>query len=246
MSSSESFGEVLPWDSDFFGVKVARINAADPREITAADQWCRAQRVDVAYLLLPVEEPAVLRHAEALAFGFVDIRIELAVARERFSPPAERDTGAITIRHHNPADIPALEEIAASAHRDSRFYADGRFATERCDALYATWIRRDSTEDGRHVLIAEHGGDVAGYLSYHFTGEGAAASAVIDLVGVNAEHRGVGIGRALVEAGVDAGLRGAARVEVVTQGRNRAAQRLYQGAGMTTSAVGIWFHKWYA
>ena len=34
------------------------------------------------------------------------------------------------------------------------------------------------------------------------------------------------------------------RVIVVTQGRNYAAQRLYQSAGFQTCATELWYHKW--
>jgi hypothetical protein len=32
---------------------------------------------------------------------------------------------------------------------------------------------------------------------------------------------------------------------VVTQGRNVAAQRTYQGAGYRTSRTSLWFHRWF-
>jgi dTDP-4-amino-4,6-dideoxy-D-galactose acyltransferase len=38
---------------------------------------------------------------------------------------------------------------------------------------------------------------------------------------------------------------GCDRVQVVTQGRNLAAQRLYQRAGFLTADLKLWYHKWY-
>ena len=35
-------------------------------------------------------------------------------------------------------------------------------------------------------------------------------------------------------------------VSVVTQGSKVAAQRLYQGCGFATSAVELWYHRWFA
>jgi hypothetical protein len=34
-------------------------------------------------------------------------------------------------------------------------------------------------------------------------------------------------------------------VEIVTQGRNLSAQRVFQRAGAHVAAVELWFHKWY-
>jgi ribosomal protein S18 acetylase RimI-like enzyme len=33
-------------------------------------------------------------------------------------------------------------------------------------------------------------------------------------------------------------------VSVVTQGRNVAAQRLYQRAGFVTASTQLWYHRW--
>ena len=41
------------------------------------------------------------------------------------------------------------------------------------------------------------------------------------------------------------GLQGAQAVTVVTQGRNRAAQRLYQQCGFLSRDLQLWYHKWY-
>ena len=37
----------------------------------------------------------------------------------------------------------------------------------------------------------------------------------------------------------------AKRVTVVTQGRNLAAQRLYQGNGFVTASLQLWYHRWF-
>ena len=37
---------------------------------------------------------------------------------------------------------------------------------------------------------------------------------------------------------------GVEKVTVVTQGRNGAAQRLYQRCGFVTGSIHLWYHKW--
>jgi dTDP-4-amino-4,6-dideoxy-D-galactose acyltransferase len=234
--------ELLPWDSEFFGVRVARIRGDLTRaQIARADDWCRHQHVSVAYLLLPTERTPAIEVAEDLGFHCVDIRVVLASSRDRVSAPAQPSG---TVRPHQPSDTEALERIARNAHRDSRFYADPHFPRERCDALYATWIRRSCEAQEVTVLVAERDGDVAGYLTYR--PDRGSATLIIELVGVAEDHRGHGVGAAMVGAGLGACLKsGAPRVEVATQGRNVGAQHLYQRAGMTTASVSIWLHKWY-
>jgi len=69
----------------------------------------------------------------------------------------------------------------------------------------------------------------------------------IGLVGAGAEARGRGVARALVLAALSwFRSRGSERVQVTTQGRNIAAQRLYQRCGFLTHSVSLYYHKWYS
>jgi dTDP-4-amino-4,6-dideoxy-D-galactose acyltransferase len=74
---------------------------------------------------------------------------------------------------------------------------------------------------------------------------GDAGTGSIGLVGVAEAARGRGLGGRLVAAALGwfAG-QGVERVEVVTQGRNVAAQRLYQAHGFRTRRVEVSFHRW--
>lgn len=83
-----------------------------------------------------------------------------------------------------------------------------------------------------------------GYVSCHL--DPVKHEGLIGLVGVDAEFRGKGIGRNLVLAAMAwFGTQAAREVKVVTQGNNRAAQRLYQQCGFLSSDLQLWYHKWY-
>ena len=52
--------------------------------------------------------------------------------------------------------------------------------------------------------------------------------------------------KALIAAALDwCEAEGAEEVAVVTQGRNVAAQRLYQRCGFVTQRLELWYHKWF-
>jgi dTDP-4-amino-4,6-dideoxy-D-galactose acyltransferase len=235
--------EVLPWDSEFFGVKVARVRGdLTPSQLNRADDWCRREGVDVAYLNVPIEETATIRVAAELGFHFVDVRVVLGW-RRGYWRPEPRISGTV-IRPHRPSDVGTLEQIAVNAYRDSRFYVDDHFPRERCDALYAAWVRRCCAERDSTVFVAERDGDVAGYLAHRV--DPSLSTATIALVGVAEGYRGHGIGVDLIGASLATCVAlGVQRVQVATQGRNVAAQRMYQRAGMTTDAMSAWLHKWY-
>ena len=68
----------------------------------------------------------------------------------------------------------------------------------------------------------------------------------LTLIAVDQAHRGGGVGRALVDSALAwAAARGLARIELVTHGRNVAAQRLYQRCGFVTRRVQLQYHKSY-
>lgn len=243
MTTEAALCELLPWDSEFFGVKVARVRGdLTPPELAIADEWCRREEVAVAYLNVPIEQTAAIRVAANLGFQFIDIRVILEWRKDDWRPDPKA-SGAL-IRLHRPSDVETLEHIALTAYRDSRFYADGHFPLERCDALYATWIRRSCEERDSTVFVAERDGDVAGYVAHR--ADPARGTASIALVGVAEAHRGHGVGVALVGTSLAACVAsGVQRVQVATQGRNVGGHRMYQRAGMTTDAMSVWLHKWY-
>lgn len=241
--SGEAIWQPLPWDTDFFGVATARVSAGrlQAGALGRALDQCRAAGVQVLYYLAPSDDDGSVRLAEQAGFHLVDIRVTLEW-QARAQPAAPVPDG-LTIRDQRAEDLPALQAIAASSYQLSRFYYDGRFPRERCDALYAEWIARSSRAVGERVLVAERQGAVAGFLSADYAP--AEQAGQIGLVGISADARGLGIGHVLVQAAQRwFHEQGARRVSVVTQGRNIAAQRLYQRCGFVTGAVQLWYHKW--
>lgn len=243
----EAACELLAWDSEFWGFRVARVTG-DTLTDERAEQvegWCRANDVACAYFLARSDDARTTTVAENRDYRFVDVRVNLRHHLSGLSLGlGSKDEESLSIRHSRPDDVPRLERIAKTTHRDTRFYYDLNFPRDLCDALYETWIRRSCEGYADAVLVAEAGGEVGGYISCHLDAE--ARSGKIGLVGVGEGARGAGFGRALVERSLawfhD---QGAAEVTVVTQARNGAAQRLYQRCGFLTRDVNLWYHKWY-
>ena len=232
----------LPWDTAFFGVPVARIERTriPEKEMEAIVGECRQAGVRVLYFLAASDDDASVRAAESNGFRMVDVRMTF----ERSGPVVPAAAPSFVLRDHCASDLAILRAIARKAFGDSRYYHDPRFPRERCDALYEEWITLDCKGRAERVLVAEGPAGVAGFLTCHFPG--GAEVGRIGLVGIAEAARGVGVGRALVQAALEwFAAAGARRVAVVTQARNAAAQRLYQRAGFATRGVEIWFHKWF-
>jgi len=132
--------QLLPWDSDFFDVTIARVRLRrlGPRDVSNVATWCRCRRVDCAYFLAPGEDAATSRRAEEAGYHLTGVRVSLSVDL-RSLPPRRRGEG---VRFRGPADIEPISLRSRKAFHDSRFYFDGNFPQDRCDALYETWARK--------------------------------------------------------------------------------------------------------
>lgn len=233
-----SLCEVLEWDSNFFGFRIARLIGI-PRsnaEMSGVLSWCTAERIRCLYYLAPSNDAEVMRIADEHRFAFVDIRITL----ERRSACATEPS--CVVRPVKDEDLPDIAAIAKAAHTDSRFYYDSGFPRERCDELYRLWIEKSCKGFAQRVLVAEYDGKPAGYLTCHCYGE----IGRIGLVGVADWARGAGLGQQLVASSLEffQGC-GTQDAQVVTQGRNTSAQRLYQRWGFLTRSVELWYHRWF-
>jgi len=241
MPESSAPCELLEWDTEFFGFRIARVagDSLTAERVAAIDAWCRQQRVDCLYFLSRSNDPGTTRLAEENRFRLVDIRITLRHLGEHHGSVA-----AESVRAASPKDVPILQAIAGDSYQDSRFYFDSSFPKHLSKALYETWIQRSCEGYADAVLVAEAGGDLTGYVTCHvdhISGQGK-----IGLLGVSSRARGQGVGLTLVSAALDwFRSRRIAPVSVVTQGRNHDAQRLYQRCGFLTHSVELWYHKWY-
>jgi ribosomal protein S18 acetylase RimI-like enzyme len=238
--------ELLDWDTEFFGCRIARATTrrVSRSSLSAIEGWSRENRIDCLYLLADPADRATLDAVHGGPFRLVDVRLTF----ERPLDSRVAATGvpaAGGIRPAEPSDLERLCSLARDLHTDSRFFFDPGFPVDRCRDLYETWMRR-SLEGWADLVLTEEGdenGEPAGYVTCHAEMDGAGR---IGLVGVAASARGRGTGRRLVESAVAWLQRQRPeRVEVVTQARNIAAQRLYQRCGFLSRDVGFWYHRWF-
>lgn len=231
--------DLLDWDSEFFGFRIARVREArlTARNLRDVLEWCGREGIRCLYFLASVDSFETAALAGANGFKMTDLRFTLARS-------LDGNVGATkSVRAFNESDLPFLREIAAVSHRDSRFYHDPGFPDQRCDEFYGTWIDRSCHGYADTVLVAEHDRRPAGYVSCHLQPNG---TGTIGLLAVADWCRGIGLGAQLVAASLQffTGA-GCTRVTVVTQGRNCPAQRLYQNCGFRSASMELWYHRWF-
>ena len=234
----------LDWDSTFFGVRIAQIEAQHltDESVEQVFEWCREQEIRCLYFLCTADDDQSVMLAEQHGFHLVDVRIEFSyrvpASGERASP-----IGSHIVRLFQESDLAKLQQIVKGAYETTRFYYDHNFSREQVAALYQEWITKSCRGFAAAVLVTEHKGEATGFVTCHLD---TARTGRIGLLGVGVDVRGTGLGRLLLQTaqGYFRG-QGVTEVSVVTQGRNLAAQRLYQANGFRASKLQLWYHKWF-
>lgn len=237
---TEAPGQMLDWDSEFFGVRIAKIEGAHLTDEIVAQvlQWSSDHKVACLYFLCAADDDRSVGIAEQNGFHLVDVRVELS-----WRANAVTNDSKTEVRRFQPSDLPQLQEIASGAYQSTRFYYDHHFSPAKSSKLYREWVTKSCEARADVVFVAPHQEAIDGFITCQLE---SPQRGRIGLVGVNEAARGAGIGQALVKAaqryfsdqGVD-------EVFVVTQGRNIAAQRLYQSNDFRSCATHLWYHKWF-
>jgi len=240
--------ELLPWDTDFFCCRIARIcgDTLNQEQAAQINEWSRSNRIRGLYFLSRADDPATTQTAEQHGFGLVDIRLTFERRMMDAHDPICPDLPAgVRIRPFQSDDLPGLQAMARTGHKETRFFKDSHFPRQRAEDLYSTWITLESQSRAQMVLVAAPvANQPLGYISCHL--DPIRREGQLGLVGVSPEVRGKGIGKKLVLTAIDwFGTQGAQEVTVVTQGNNQAAQRLYQQCGFLSRNLQLWYHKWY-
>lgn len=246
MNASAEPCELLPWDTRFFGVSIARVrgNILSATTADSIERWCGDHQIQCLYFLARPNDSVTVKLAESRGFHLVDVRVSMDQPLDLSSIPSAT-TLSSPYRAARRDDIPELRRIARLSHTDTRFFFDDRFTVKQCESLYETWIQSSVEGFAQAVFVIEQSGRVAGYITCHVSKEAQEGS--IGLIAVDASQQGKGLGRQLVAAAMDwFTARKVPRVSVVTQGRNVAAQRLYARCGFIPRNLELYYHRWFS
>jgi ribosomal protein S18 acetylase RimI-like enzyme len=238
---------MLAWDSKFFGFPIASVqsNTLASGDMDAIDIWCARNAVRCLYFLASGDDYGTARYAALADFILVDTRLRyVRTPQSGAGARAKVEQARCSVRRCTASDLDALCAIARVSYLQSRFYFDEHFPRERCSQLYEVWLRKSFDTSMTALFVAEHEQRLLGYISCSI--DIASKTGNIGLVGVDSRARELGVGGMLVEtAGEWFALHAATAITVVTQGRNIAAQRLYQRSGFLVENCQVWYHKWY-
>lgn len=193
-----------------------------------------AEQPSFAYARVPTRDVTTVQCLEAGGMRLVDTNVTLEVA-------AIADVGAnlALARAARPDDANAVEHVARTSFEMSRFHLDPLLAPGLADEIKARWAANFFRgQRGDFMVVAEHEGQVAGFLQLLLTHDGVL---VIDLIAVLAQSRGRGLGAAMIAyAAHHCG--SPKRFRVGTQVANATSLALYQKMGFRVAQSAYMLH----
>jgi ribosomal protein S18 acetylase RimI-like enzyme len=236
---------LLPWDSAHFGYTIAQAdidtlgNGYDYESaITWQDlrDWCESNKVDCLYFAVRPDDNCTITTLETYKAHLTDVRITLTRQMLNRAAPGYPSVTVNVTDYIEESDIPTLYQLVD--YSSSRFYYDYRLRPQ-ATKMYHLWVEKSCHLD--KVFVARVNGQIAGYITVQI--KDTVGQMVLVGVGTDYQNQGVGLtlgGKALQWLKSQ----GCAQVEVVTQGRNVPALRLYQELGFVTSQVRLFYHWW--
>lgn len=131
----------LPWDSEFFGFPIAKVELTDrsPGELMAIEDAARADGIVCLYGSLDPAAPTASAVVQGLGWRFVEAAV-MASLHPR-EPQLAQPPG-ISVRPGTADDLPELAPLVALLAPWSRFAADPRFGQDAALRVQTAWIER--------------------------------------------------------------------------------------------------------
>lgn len=241
----EIFGLIskLDWDSNFWGFNVAYLSSRHLSDsiLYRINNFITKNRIRLVEYLCDCHDKKSVTLAEDNGFQFKDIR--LSYKKELSGHQIKSDDDLINFTLATKENIPILRKLSKDIYKDSRYYYDENFERNKIIEFYMLWAEKAvKGEYDDECFVIEIDNEIAGFCTVKYQNDDLAH---IGLVGVSGDHIGKGIGIKLMNRFIyEMYSRGIKKVLVVTQGRNYAAQRLYQKTGFVSHSTELWYHKW--
>jgi dTDP-4-amino-4,6-dideoxy-D-galactose acyltransferase len=244
MTDQTAAYQLLTWDTNFFGFKVFKITEGRHSEeefILILDEL-RSQQCTLAYwqaepAIRTALEPTILSRGGSL----VDLKTTFIRSLDSIAA-SDPEKDPVIVPYSPSMPESGMISLAIQSGLYSRFAVDSRIPKEKFESLYTTWILRSISRDiAEEVLVHFDGETICGMITLgNKDGRGD-----IGLVAVDEQSRGKNIGVKLVEAAMRwFKQHGYTTTQVVTQGQNLAACRLYEKCGYHVESSDPYYHIW--
>lgn len=234
----KEYYEILNWDTNFFGFKVAKIK----------NDFFHNERVNILESLF--EKNIKLSYYSSsypipdhyYNNGLYDINLiirRIPIIKKLHSITAIHDKISSYDKDHLDTDLSNLAQLAGS---QGRFGNDPKISKEKCDELFKIWmsncVKKVMADE---VLVYKEGNKILGFVTIKLEKDIAYAP----LFAVYREFEGKGISFALMRAAETVAAKGGAEVLMSgTQERNLKALKVYERFGFRFGKPEYVYHLW--
>ncbi|MBS3901681.1 MAG: GNAT family N-acetyltransferase [Dethiobacter sp.] len=233
------------WDTNYFGIKCGRIvlngtlNSNDLRDIA---EWVQA--VDFVTIYNIANDPLnnlMLCQSQLRPF-LADVNIKFCRFLAKLDADQQFSRFFISIESMSELDE-GIVSVATTCFTHSRFYNDPNIPVEKARGVYAHWVSTAFNRSDRFFVKAKINGMTMGFIL--FTLNKSESTCVVELIGVNPQASGLGIGSTLLnQLALHTRGIGITKIKVGTQANNTKAVRFYEQNGFSYDGCTSVFHVW--
>ncbi|MEN7547502.1 GNAT family N-acetyltransferase [Rapidithrix thailandica] len=231
-----SFYHHLPWDSDFFGIQVARLEVPAPG-LAKALSLLKTEGTDLVYWSTPEAHTGIEQVLETYGGQMVVERLTMI----NRSLPKTYASPNVTMYPEKEA-CHTLLALGEKCGQCSRYYHDPFIKRQQVDALYRLWVvnsLRGPLANG--ILVYKDHHRIVGMLSVKVEGD----IGYMGIMAVEDEYRGRGVGKALLQTAIHwFAEQGIQQAYMVTQQGNIPTKSLFEKFGFEEQRKELFYHFW--
>ena len=229
--------QVLEWDSQFFGLTIAKLDSL-PSSLDERKKFfeeLRSKDLSLVYWKQSSEMNVI--DLSQLGGELVDKKTTYRCVLNsscKFAEPCD-----IYSTNNN---YDQLKSLAIASSALSRFRVDKKISSEKVDELYEIWLTNSINKKlADEIFMTREDNNITGFITVKCENQ----VGTIGLLAVDENSRGKGYGAQLVQAAlIYSREQGCQSVDVVTQGNNIAACRLYEKSGFSLESMNYYYHFW--
>jgi ribosomal protein S18 acetylase RimI-like enzyme len=247
----------LPWMSEHFGFRMYAVahlltKGENPLVHARLLRYVMEELPDVDFLdcRVAVDDVCSTHALEICGFHYVGAEIYLGQFLKAGDPPEPQPRFEVRPLVQ-PQDQDRVLAIAGETHTHNRFAYDPFINEHAAKSLYQRLVVNCFKHNHFDVLVAQSGETVEGFiiskLNPAFSQEVGFQCGSLDFIGVHAETRNRGLGKALNQwALYHLARKGVVYAAVRTMASNYAALALVYRTGFQMTSTSLHFHKWVA
>jgi len=237
----EKYFKHLKWDSSFFEYKIAQIknNEITENTLSSVINFLKGSGYKLLVWKIPSENKNSFEFAKKNKGTLVDEKTTFTIQTDKI--PTSFNYSEIIEYPYKEVNNELLN-LALESGEFSRFKIDLNFKENEFEKLYTKWIERSvKKEIAEKVFVYLLNNKIIGMITLNkINGLG-----LIGLIAVNKDHRGLNIGKKLIQKAISYFYSvNVTSLEVVTQAKNKPACSFYEKCNFKVKEIECVFHFW--